>query len=207
MGRGRIEIKKIENQNNRQVTFSKRRNGLLKKAKELSVLCDAEVSILIFSCTGKLYQFSSTSMQHTLERYNKGNYASQNVDSQQLEPSYEETTFKNEIASLRLACLQMMGKELDGLTYKELQQLEKQLSEGLLSVKDKKEQKILSENEKLRKELEEFRRNNKSPTVECCPVAKEFYPQRTKAVSKSTSEESQMCERSDTCLHLGYVFN
>lgn len=60
MGRGKIEIKKIENLNNRQVTFSKRRNGLIKKAKELSVLCDAEVAVLIYSATGKLYQFSST---------------------------------------------------------------------------------------------------------------------------------------------------
>ncbi|PNX77329.1 agamous-like mads-box protein agl15-like [Trifolium pratense] len=59
MGRGKIEIKKIENLNSRQVTFSKRRNGLLKKAKELSVLCDAEVAVIIYSGTGKLYEFSS----------------------------------------------------------------------------------------------------------------------------------------------------
>ncbi|KAL0002605.1 hypothetical protein SO802_016386 [Lithocarpus litseifolius] len=43
MGRGRVELKRIENKINRQVTFSKRRNGLLKKAHELSVLCDAEM--------------------------------------------------------------------------------------------------------------------------------------------------------------------
>lgn len=60
MGRGKIEIKKIENINSRQVTFSKRRAGLLKKAKELSVLCDAEVGVIIFSSTGKLYEFSSS---------------------------------------------------------------------------------------------------------------------------------------------------
>ena len=60
MGRGKIEIKRIENLNSRQVTFSKRRNGLLKKARELSVLCDAEVAVIIFSGTGKLYEFSST---------------------------------------------------------------------------------------------------------------------------------------------------
>lgn len=60
MGRGKIEIKRIENLNSRQVTFSKRRNGLLKKAKELSVLCDAEVAVIVFSSTGKLYEFSST---------------------------------------------------------------------------------------------------------------------------------------------------
>jgi len=60
MGRGKIEIKRIENLNSRQVTFSKRRNGLLKKARELSVLCDAEVAVIVFSSTGKLYEFSST---------------------------------------------------------------------------------------------------------------------------------------------------
>lgn len=60
MGRGKIEIKKIENLNSRQVTFSKRRGGLIKKANELSVLCDAEVAVIIFSSTGKLYEFAST---------------------------------------------------------------------------------------------------------------------------------------------------
>ncbi|KEH41090.1 putative transcription factor MADS-type1 family [Medicago truncatula] len=56
----KIEIKKIENLNNRKVTFSKRRNGLFKKAQELSILCDAEVAVIVFSTTGKLYEFSST---------------------------------------------------------------------------------------------------------------------------------------------------
>ena len=61
MGRGREELKRIENKINRQVTFAKRRNGLLKKAYELSVLCDAEVALIIFSNRGKLYEFCSTS--------------------------------------------------------------------------------------------------------------------------------------------------
>jgi len=61
MGRGRVELKRIENKINRQVTFAKRRNGLLKKAYELSVLCDAEVSLIVFSNRGKLYEFCSTS--------------------------------------------------------------------------------------------------------------------------------------------------
>ncbi|KAJ0613832.1 putative transcription factor MADS-type1 family [Helianthus annuus] len=61
MGKGRLELKRIENKINRQVTFAKRRNGLLKKAYELSVLCDAEVALIIFSTRGKLYEFSSTS--------------------------------------------------------------------------------------------------------------------------------------------------
>jgi MADS-box transcription factor len=57
MGRGKIEIKRIENSSNRQVTFAKRRAGLLKKAREIGVLCDAEVGGVIFSSAGKLYDF------------------------------------------------------------------------------------------------------------------------------------------------------
>jgi hypothetical protein len=59
MVRGKTEMKRIENATSRQVTFSKRRNGLLKKAFELSVLCDAEVALIVFSPRGKLYEFAS----------------------------------------------------------------------------------------------------------------------------------------------------
>ncbi|GMN20353.1 hypothetical protein TIFTF001_043069 [Ficus carica] len=61
MRRGRVELKRIDNKINRQVTFAKRRNGLLKKAYELSVLCEAKVALIIFSNRGKLYEFCSGS--------------------------------------------------------------------------------------------------------------------------------------------------
>lgn len=60
MGRGKIAIQRIDNSTSRQVTFSKRRKGLLKKAKELSILCDAEVGVIVFSSTDKLYDYAST---------------------------------------------------------------------------------------------------------------------------------------------------
>jgi MADS-box transcription factor, plant len=60
MGRGKIVIRRIDNSTSRQVTFSKRRNGIFKKAKELAILCDAEVGLMIFSSTGRLYEYSST---------------------------------------------------------------------------------------------------------------------------------------------------
>jgi hypothetical protein len=59
MVRGKTQMKRIENATSRQVTFSKRRNGLLKKAFELSVLCDAEVALVVFSPRGKLFEFAS----------------------------------------------------------------------------------------------------------------------------------------------------
>ena len=74
MGRGKVVLERIQNKINRQVTFSKRRNGLLKKAFELSVLCDAEIALVIFSSRGKLFQYSSTeyfsSISHLFYHYN-----------------------------------------------------------------------------------------------------------------------------------------
>ncbi|RWW44743.1 hypothetical protein BHE74_00049476 [Ensete ventricosum] len=60
MVREKIQIKKIDNTAARQVTFSKRRRGLFKKAAELSVLCDADVALIVFSSTGKLFEFCSS---------------------------------------------------------------------------------------------------------------------------------------------------
>jgi hypothetical protein len=59
MARGKVQMKRIENSVHRQVTFCKRRSGLLKKAKELSVLCDAEIGVFIFSAHGKLYELAT----------------------------------------------------------------------------------------------------------------------------------------------------
>ncbi|BAS99738.1 Os07g0108900 [Oryza sativa Japonica Group] len=76
MGRGKVQLKRIENKINRQVTFSKRRNGLLKKAHEISVLCDAEVAAIVFSPKGKLYEYATDSrMDKILERYERYSYA------------------------------------------------------------------------------------------------------------------------------------
>lgn len=59
MAREKIQIKKIDNPTARQVTFSKRRRGLFKKAEELSVLCDADVALIVFSSTSKLFEYSN----------------------------------------------------------------------------------------------------------------------------------------------------
>ncbi|KAJ6754484.1 SERUM RESPONSE FACTOR-like protein [Salix purpurea] len=59
MVRGKVQLQRIEDKSSRQVCFSKRKRGLLKKAKELSVLCDVEMAVIIFSSTGKLFEFCS----------------------------------------------------------------------------------------------------------------------------------------------------
>ena len=66
MTRTQIQIKKIENTTARQVTFSKRRRGLFKKAFELSTLCDADIALIVFSATGKLFEYASSRFQSRL---------------------------------------------------------------------------------------------------------------------------------------------
>ena len=68
MVREKIKIMKIEKTAARQVTFSKRRRGLFKKAQELAVLCDVEVGLIVFSSTGKLHDFSSTRFAYSPSR-------------------------------------------------------------------------------------------------------------------------------------------
>lgn len=69
MGRKKIQISRILDQRNRQVTFTKRKFGLMKKAYELSVLCDCEIALIIFNSTSRLFQYASTDMDKVLLKY------------------------------------------------------------------------------------------------------------------------------------------
>ncbi|CAA0338944.1 unnamed protein product [Arabidopsis thaliana] len=70
MGRRKIEIKRIENKSSRQVTFSKRRNGLIDKARQLSILCESSVAVVVVSASGKLYDSSSgDDISKIIDRY------------------------------------------------------------------------------------------------------------------------------------------
>ncbi|KAL0917057.1 hypothetical protein M5K25_012098 [Dendrobium thyrsiflorum] len=70
MGRVKLQIKKIENNTNRQVTFSKRRNGIIKKAYELSVLCDIDIALIMFSPSGRLSHFAGRRrIEDVIEKY------------------------------------------------------------------------------------------------------------------------------------------
>ncbi|KAI9291677.1 myocyte enhancer factor 2D [Neoconidiobolus thromboides FSU 785] len=69
MGRKKIEIKGLTDERNKQVTFLKRKAGLMKKAYELSVLCDCEIAVIVFNSNNKLCQFASSDMDKILMRY------------------------------------------------------------------------------------------------------------------------------------------
>ncbi|CAA3031872.1 MADS-box SVP-like [Olea europaea subsp. europaea] len=135
MVREKIQIKKIDNLTARQVTFSKRRRGVCKKAQELSTLCDAEVALIVFSATGKLFHYSSSRkiiavacsarcMRIRLLRYNRN------------------------------CNRQLSGEDLQGLDMDELMKLEKIVQGGLNSVVETRESKLLEENAMLKQQAD-----------------------------------------------------
>nr|WDA53354.1 MADS-box protein 19 [Erycina pusilla] len=154
MAREKIQIRKINNVTARQVTFSKRRRGLFKKAEELSILCDAEVGLIVFSSTGKLFEFSSSSMKQIIEKQimqsriiSKPDQLSNN--SQLENGDYERLSKQLEEANRQLRF--MRGDNLQDLTIEELQKLEKTLETGLHRVLHRKGEQIMEQINNLQK--------------------------------------------------------
>ncbi|KAJ0086925.1 hypothetical protein Patl1_08269 [Pistacia atlantica] len=131
MGRGKIEIKRIENSSNRQVTFSKRRNGILKKAKEISVLCDTEVSLIICSSSGKMHQYCSpsTTLVDILDKYHKQS-GKKLWDAKHENLSNEIDRIKKENDSMQIKLRHLKGEDITSLNHKELMAIEDALENG-----------------------------------------------------------------------------
>ncbi|XWS77140.1 hypothetical protein CRYUN_Cryun01aG0236200 [Craigia yunnanensis] len=140
MVRGKTQMRRIENPTSRQVTFSKRRNGLLKKAFELSVLCDAEVALIIFSPRGKLYEFASSSMQETIERYKRNTKDNPTKPTEQnmQHLKTEAANMLKKIELLEVSRWKLLGEGLDSCTLEELQQIEQQLERSVSSIRARK---------------------------------------------------------------------
>ncbi|XP_021743672.1 MADS-box protein AGL24-like [Chenopodium quinoa] len=155
MAREKIKIKKIDNITARQVTFSKRRRGIFKKAEELSVLCDADIALIIFSATGKLFDFSNSRVKDILARYTT--YA--NYEKKEEEPFLELqlensnlAKLNSEVADKNQELRKLRGEDLQGVDLEELLQLERILEDSLSRVLETKGKRIKHEIETLQKQ-------------------------------------------------------
>ncbi|XWS61856.1 hypothetical protein CRYUN_Cryun07bG0160900 [Craigia yunnanensis] len=156
MVRGKTPMKRIENATSRQVTFSKRRNGLLKKAFELSVLCDAEVALIIFSPRGKLFEFSSSSMNKTIDRYQKRRkdfgIISRAVEENMQNVKEDAHSMAKKIEFLEDSKRKLLGNGLESCSLDELQLIENQLERSLSRVRARKNQLFWEQIKKLKEE-------------------------------------------------------
>ncbi|XP_062224384.1 MADS-box protein SOC1-like [Phragmites australis] len=170
--RGRREMRRIEDATSRQVTFSKRRSGLLKKAFELSVLCDAEVALVVFSPRGRLYQFASaTDLQKTIDRYlnhTKDTPTIEKADETGVERwKYEATTLGKKIGAIEAYERKLLGESLGSCSMQELQELEAQLEKSLSSIRQKKQKKLMDQLLELREKERNLLKENAMLRDQC----------------------------------------
>ncbi|KAG8076872.1 hypothetical protein GUJ93_ZPchr0006g45212 [Zizania palustris] len=206
MARERRAIRRIESAAARQVTFSKRRRGLFKKAEELAVLCDADVALIVFSSTGKLSQFASSSMNEIIDKYTTH---SKNLGKPDQQPSIDlnlehskYSSLNEQLAEASLQLRQMRGEELEGLSVEELQRMEKNLEAGLqrvLCTKDRQFMEEISELQQKGTQLaeENMRLRNQMPQVPTAGIV---------AVADTENlhtEDRQSSESVMTALHSG----
>ncbi|KMT19971.1 hypothetical protein BVRB_1g010140 [Beta vulgaris subsp. vulgaris] len=155
MGRGKIEIKRIENSTNRQVTYSKRKNGIIKKATEITVLCDAKVSVVIFANNGKMHAYNSpsTSVEDILNEYqNKSGTFLWDAKHENLKNEIDR--IKKENDDMRIELRHLSGEDIGSLQYPDLQRLEDALENGVSSIRDRQAEihKMLEKNQRMLEE-------------------------------------------------------
>ncbi|KAL2342058.1 hypothetical protein Fmac_009998 [Flemingia macrophylla] len=204
MARKKIPIKKIDNISARQVTFSKRRKGLFKKAQELSTLCDAEIALTVFSSTSKLFEYASSSMEHIIERRTR-HLAIQGLDNPSIEPqvgrdSHDMLRSEVEDKTNELIC-RFNGKELQGLTITELQKLEELLHRRCTTVSKIKDEKIMQEINSLKTKKAELMEENQKLKQICLLEGRQSRESFTCSSYDFPSDNGS----SDTSLKLGLV--
>ncbi|XP_062194921.1 MADS-box transcription factor 26 [Phragmites australis] len=150
MARGKVQLRRIENPVHRQVTFCKRRAGLLKKAKELSVLCDAHIGIIIFSAHGKLYDLATTgSMEELIERYKIASADGLQGDGcgdKTMDPKQETMMLQQEINLLQKGLRYISGNRAnEHMTVQELNALERYLEIWMYNIRSAKMQMMIQE--------------------------------------------------------------
>lgn len=116
---------------------------MVKKAQEISVLCDAEVALIVFSPKGKLFEYSAgSSMERILDRYERSAYAGQDIPTPNLDSQGECSTECSKLLRmidvLQRSLRHLRGEEVDGLSIRDLQGVEMQLDTALKKTRSRK---------------------------------------------------------------------
>lgn len=216
MVRQRIQIKKIDNVTARQVTFSKRRRGLFKKAHELSTLCDAEIALIVFSATGRLFEYASSSMKQVIERHNLQPQNLVQLNQPSLELQLENSAramLSKEVEERTLELRQLRGEELHELGFEELKKLEKSLEGGLSCVLKTKGDRVEKEIATLRRKEARLMEENawlkqqvQMQTVNIGQPQEQGQSSESITNNGSTVAPPQDYDSSDTSLKLGLPY-
>ncbi|XP_042440013.1 MADS-box transcription factor 50-like isoform X4 [Zingiber officinale] len=206
MGRRKTEMKRIENAARRKVTFSKRRSSLLKKAYELSVLCDVEVGLIVFSSLGKLYEFSSSSIQSTVARYterSRGDTSDsimEQIQQRKMEADYL-SSFSKTMEQLETSKKQLLGVELESCSFNELHGLEGNIEQSLQRIRKRKYQVIEEQISQLKEKETSFLKENESLCQKLpASASKEVPPCPSHQATKTHSNYNEV----ETELRIGF---
>ncbi|KAL9335700.1 hypothetical protein Peur_072881 [Populus x canadensis] len=207
MARGKVQLKRIENATSRQVTFSKRKNGLLKKAYELSILCDAEVAVIVFSQKGTLFKFASTDqIQKTIDRYRK-NAKQLHTDRIDVEQSKEQlrqesANMAKKIEIIKILQRKLLGQDLDSCSPEELHDIGNQLEISLSNIRARKTQLF-------KEQIEQLQAKERLLLMENARLTKQFEAQPLQQSTQSNQVVSYLssCSKSsdivETDLYIG----
>ncbi|XP_075486296.1 agamous-like MADS-box protein AGL15 [Primulina tabacum] len=165
-----------------KVRSSRVRDCLIKKASELAILGGSEVAIIGYSNDGKLFEYASSEyalyaaifvsensfsvvslgfihvMAKIMKRFEECQRIKKGVPVNH-DPERQEDVLREEMEKLKQKEDQhVLGRNLDSMSREDLQELEQQLNEGLLCIKDRKELQSMQENVTLRQKVENLER-------------------------------------------------
>ncbi|XP_061339575.1 agamous-like MADS-box protein TM6 isoform X2 [Gastrolobium bilobum] len=180
MGRGKIEVKFIENPTNRQVTYSKRRNGIFKKAHELSVLCDAKVSLIMFSKNNKMHEYISPGLttKKVIDQYQKtlGDTDLWRAQYEKMFENIEKLTDINNKLRRQIRHRIGEGLDMDDLSFQQLRTLEDDMVSSVEKIRERKFHVIKTRTDTCRKKVRSLEQMNGNLMLELenCVIHPQF---------------------------------
>lgn len=200
------------------MTFSKRRKGLFKKASELSVLCDAQIALIIFSPQGKLFQYfssssSSSNIGEIIERYRESTKETR-ISIDNAPPQYIEQRFKHDIAMmskqiemLEIAQRKLLGQGLGSCSLKELHEIDRQLEMSLINIKARKAQVYMEQIESLKAKEKDLLEENATLREKCGVRQNEvvLVPGKQKEEIERKKKKERCMDLVETDLFIGLI--